>query len=1449
MAPFCTSVLWDWDYTWNSEYPRLTSCFENTVLVYTPAILLVTSGFVQWLVRRRKKQHRYREPLSRTPLNLSRFVASLVLTLTYAFWLVYKLVAGTSSGSLVIADLVYTFSFAIAWKVQENDRMNGIGSSLLLFVFWLVTVLCKLPECFRHVTNLFTSDDNLPRFSTLEFAAWASTSPVIMLQLFLSCWTVARQDAKRPYLSAPPLSFLLFWWLTPFILKRSRRPVQLEDIYSIPPHMKTGRHYRLWRAGWKKELQSADYVPKDGSCGASRPPPSIFWSLWKIYWKPVALSCILATLRSLLSIIPALLLHRLTDYMTKNEPTWKGISYALGMVSANFGTGLLAIHMDRILIFAGLNVKSVMVAAIYRKTLRLSNDSQKDHTIGELVNLISVDADRIFQLSNTFGFVATGVPLIMMALVILWLYLGVACLAGVAAMLVIMPLVAMAASIGNRYQTSQMKMKDKRLSTVAEMLGGVKVLKLFAWENVFINKCTSVRLEEIGVLKKYTYFTALNFFILSCSSSMVALVSFVTYVLISSDNVLDATTAFVSLTLFNQVQFSMFIIPDFISNVVQTGVSITRIKKFLLSSEVDYYSVGRELNEDDAVSVRNATFSWSKHRSPSLRNINLNIKRGQLIAVVGPVGSGKSSLLSALFGDIQVCSGTIDCIESVAYVPQRPWIQNTTIRENVLFKSTYDTEMYNIVLKACCLDKDLEILPDGDMTEIGERGVNLSGGQKQRVSLARAAYQKRDLYLFDDPLSAVDSHVGASLFENLIGPRGILRETTRVLVTHNLSVLADVDYIVVMQEGSLVESGTFEELKQERSVLSKLLKNFSKRVRKMAENEETSTESYDQSNHREEDARTTLVEREAVEEGSISLQVYQTYVRYAGPLLLLAIFFYAMYKAVSLYMGIWMAEWTNDSLLQGGVKETNLHAYRIQIYVFLCVCQAVAVFFAIATLWRAALSASTTLHQLMLDSVIRAPLSFFDSTPSGRLLNRFGKDVEQLDFKLPMAAHSTLDFLFLFASSIVLVCINLPIYILIVTPVVVCLLVLRQIYVVPFRQVKRLETVARSPVNQHFSETLTGLSSIRAYGVQRNFLRSNDGKADILQNCTVNCLHLEFWVEVWMEVCSEVLLLSMLILVITNRNKIDPGIAGLLVSYMLKAVSPFKYLLFYSTQLEATLVSAERLDEYRHVTPEAPWSSNISPDPRWPGSGAVSFKSYSTRYREGLELALRNLDLDVSPGEKIGIVGRTGAGKSTITLSLFRIIEAAAGKIIVDDVDIATLKLHDLRSRMTIIPQDPFLFEGTLRFNLDPAGQHDTEELWWALDRSHLGDVFRKGAGLDSEVAEGGLNLSMGQRQLVCLARAVLRRTKIVVLDEATASVDMRTDLLVQQTLREVMSECTVLTVAHRLNTVLASDRVVVMDQGKVVEVGTPTDLLDDTTSSFYAMAREAGVVSKCVEV
>ncbi|KAL3251422.1 hypothetical protein MRX96_055163 [Rhipicephalus microplus] len=1274
--------------------------------------------------------------------------------------------------------MVRCVTFAITIIMQEHNRRQGAGSSNLMMFFWFVAAVTQLPEYFHYLEDVFRDDVDVPDVFPIEFAVSMIAYPMVVVQFVLSCITDLRPDTKRPYITAGPLSSLMFIWMTPLIVKGFRRSLELIDLFKARPELVTRVKHDEWSVYWNKELDSAGYKHQDGSCECVKPTPSLFRTMRKAFWKPVLLGCILGCIRTIVRTAPALLLHLITGYMASDEPTWKGVMYAFGIVGANFITAMFVRHIDCTLSLTGLGMKAAIIGAIYRKALKISSEGQQDYTVGEMVNLVSVDADRVFRLAASFGFISSAPLLIIISIVLLWQYLGVACLAGIGVMIVIMPLVLIVMSLGQKYQAAQMKLKDRRIKSMSEILNSIKILKLFAWENPFTEKIETLRSQEVTLLKKYSYLTAFSCFCMTCSSVLVAFSSFVTYVLISDRNALNPTITFVSLTLFNQMRYSMFLIPDFISNAIQTNVAFGRIRKFLMSSEIDRCAVSRRPADGEDVTIKGATLSWSWDKECVLHDIDLSVKTGELVAIVGPVGSGKSSLLSALLGDLRIRSGSVDCIEDVAYVPQCPWIQNKTVRDNILFTKGFDGKLYDKVLRACCLEKDLEILPGGDLTEIGEKGINLSGGQKQR----------------EGPL-------------------------WRVAPTKSLK-----KKVAFCQNSSMNSSGRRSGSSQSRG-------------------EDSGTETDAMSEGKPEKEEMNIVQKEIVEEGSIKMRVYLNYIRHAGPLVVFTLIFYGAFRAIDIYTGIWLSEWSTDPPLPDGTQDIRLRNYRIMIYAILCVCESLTGFIGVALLWRVALSASTRLHGLMLSGVMRAPLSFFEATPSGRILNRFGKDVDQLDVQLPMVGNFFLEFLIQIIGMIVLISVNLPIFILIAIPVVVSFVILRQVYVKSLRQVKRLESVTRSPVNNHLAETVTGLSSVRSYGVQRIFVEDNDHKVDVTQNCTVNSLHCNYWMQIRLEIIGDILLITMLLLLVSNRNNIDAGMAGLMVSYSLNTIAPFNYLIYFSTELEANLVSAERLDEYRRLTPEAPWSLGWSPDPAWPQEGAVCFRSYSTRYRDGLDLALNNINLDIRAGEKIGVVGRTGAGKSTMTLSLFRIVERCEGQIVVDGIDISTIGLHDLRSRITIIPQDPVLFHGTLRYNLDPTGNHGSEELWAALERAHLKDAFEE-VGLDFEVTEGGLNLSVGQRQLVCLARAVLRKTKILVLDEATASVDMETDLLVQQTLREHMVDCTVITIAHRLHTVLHSDRVVVMEQGRIIEVGEPAVLLADGHTSFHSMAHEAGLVS-----
>ncbi|XP_022257321.1 multidrug resistance-associated protein 1-like [Limulus polyphemus] len=1194
----------------------------------------------------------------------------------------------------------------------------------------------------------------------------------------------------------------------------------------------------------------------------------------------------LEVIYSLLRILPPLVMNLMIDFVSSNEPVWRGFFYAAIMFVSAIISSICMNHLIYFVISAALKIKSALITAIYRKSLKMSSSARRNYTVGELVNLMAVDAEKIFNLSMYLT-LTIGAPLrIFFTIVLLWQYLGPACLAGVVVILVVFPLTGIFASKMRKVQEQQMEKKDSRLKFMNEILSGIKVLKLYAWELPFINQVTGIRNEEINLLRTYAFNNAGVAFIWGCAPFMIAITSFVTFLLIDENNILDATTAFVSLTLFNMLRFSLIILPDMISNIVQTRVSVHRLNNFFVCEELNPSCVGTETDEGEVISVNKGTCSWETHGEAVLKNINLHIKTGQLVAIVGQVGSGKSSILSSLLGEMYKLSGTLNIKGTTAYVSQQAWIQNMTLKQNILFCQPLNEKKYKKVIDKCCLKPDLMILPGGDEVEIGEKGVNLSGGQKQRVNLARAVYQDTDIYLLDDPLSAVDSHVARSLFHHVIGHNGLLQKKTRILVTHNLSVLPDVDAIIVIKNGQIEESGTYKELLAKKGSFSELVReHMRKEDSESTEEESTITNSCEldtkllqESTEEEVEMRVRnrkrhkieaslkktisreltredkigvhdeglLVEEEKMELGKVKSSVYLHYLQNATyPLVFLTILGYAGFQACEVGANMWLSKWSTDEPLPDGSQDIPLRNKRLIVYAVLGISEALSILFGTIILAIGTVQASQELHKRMLQCVIRTPMTFFDTTPLGRILNRFGKDVDVVDSQLPMNFDGVLDTTLAVIGTAVVISISNPIFIAAAIPVFFIYYLIQKIFISASRQMKRLESVTRSPIYNNFSETISGASSIRAYGVQKYFIERCDERIDVNQNCYFLGMCINRWLAARLDFLGCCIVFIASLLAATGRGTVSPGVVGLSLSYALNVTEVFSWLVRMSAELETKIVSIERIDEYSQLSPEAPWDiESTKPHKLWPSKGLVKFVNYSTRYREGLDMVLKNINLEVTQSEKVGIVGRTGAGKSSLTLALFRIIEPADGTILIDNIDITVIGLHDLRSKLTIIPQDPVLFTGTLRINIDPNNEFSDEDVWQALEHSHLKEfVSTLQEGLSHHVAEGGENLSVGQKQLVCLARALLRKTKVLVLDEATAAVDLDTDCLIQNTIRKEFSQCTIITIAHRINTIMDYDRVIVMDEGVIKENGNPTELLSNPESLFYSMAKDANLI------
>ncbi|XP_028401657.1 multidrug resistance-associated protein 1-like [Dendronephthya gigantea] len=1315
---------------------------------------------------------------------------------------------------------------------------------------------------------------------------------------------------KSPEGKANIFSLLTFWWMTQLVWLGFRRPLVFKDMWCLKKELWSENIGSNFDEHWKREKEKVLRKLKKSKFGkmtpvengrtssatgerAERPNllyevkyssdndettdhPSLTKTLWKVFG-PSLIPAIFAKLcYDTLVFVQPQLLGAIVEYIDdrNQRESWEGLVYAGGLFLVAIIQTLLLQQYFKIVMVIGLRIRTAVLGVVYKKALSLSTISRNQSTVGEMVNLMSVDAQRLMDILTYFNMLWSSPYQISLAIFFLYRTMGISVLAGVGVMLVLFPLNFIIGRHLRKLQVKQMNIKDIRIKLMNEILNGIKVIKFFAWETSFMSKVLGIRKDELRHLRKFSYFNAAYNVVMSSAPVLVSLATFATYV--SLGNTLTASKAFVALALFQVLRFPLSMLATLLTNLIQALVSIKRIQKFLNMEELDPKGVERTGTsgidqERAAIEITSGAFTWESEEQPTLKSINLKIDQGGLVAIVGHVGCGKSSLLSAVLGEIKKLEGHVYLQGSTAYVPQQAWIQNTTLRENILFGKTYDPKRYNKVMNNCALLPDLEILPGGDLTEIGEKGINLSGGQKQRVSLARAVYNNADVYLLDDPLSAVDSHVGKHIFDHVIGPKGCLKKKTRVLVTHQVRFLPQVDCIIVLRNGVITEVGSYPQLQANDGDFAEFLRTYAKehedekeefktRLRTKSQISTTALTVDDRSpsfgsltsdsarvmgkdglsepeQQTKEDYK--IIKEETAETGRVKFGVFIYYFTSCGLLFLFFLNFFLLCSETSLAGSrIWLAHWSSSN-----VTDSSEQDRYVGIYSAMGVGQGFFLLLVAITSAYMCVTASTVLHERLLGNLLRLPLTFFETTPLGRIVNRFSKDIDVIDTMIP---RSLLWFFQTFVSilgTIFLICYSTPLFITVLLPLAVMYMLIQRLYVATSRQLQRLESISRSPIYSHFFETLNGVSTIRAFGAQQRFISLNDVNVDENSMTKYPVIIINRWLAVRLEFIGNCIIFFAALFGVLARDSVESGLVGLSITVSLRITNILNWLVRQTSELETHIVSVERVMEYTEANREASWINSYQPPDNWPDKGQIEFQKLGVRYREDLKFAVKEVDCQIDSNEKIGIIGRTGSGKSTLTLALFRILEAVEGRIVVDGIDISDIGLHALRSKITIIPQDPILFSASLRFNLDPFEKHTDEEIWSVLEVAHL-KVFVSSLEntLSYSIAEGGENLSVGQRQLVCLARALLRRTKILVLDEATAAVDLETDELIQQTIRTEFADCTVLTIAHRLNTIMDYTRVMVLSDGKIVEFDSPSNLLG-LKGIFYDMAKDSNLV------
>ncbi|KAH9796191.1 ABC transporter C family member 2 [Citrus sinensis] len=1072
------------------------------------------------------------------------------------------------------------------------------------------------------------------------------------------------------------------------------------------------------------------------------------------------------------------LLNRLLQSMQRGDPAWIGYIYAfLIFVGVSFGVLTEAQYFQNVW-RVGFRLRSTLVAAIFRKTLRLTHEARKGFPSGKVTNMITTDANALQQISQQLHGLWSAPFRITVSMVLLYQQLGIASLLGSLMLVLMVPLQTFIISKMRKLTKEGLQWTDRRVSLTNEILAAMDTVKCYAWEKSFQSRVQSIRDDELSWFRK----------------------------------------------------------AQFLSAVVNANVSLQRLEELLLAEERILMPNPPLEPELPAVSIKNGNFSWDS-KSPTLSNINLDIPVGSLVAIVGGTGEGKTSLVSAMLGELPPLKDASVVIRgTVAYVPQISWIFNATLRKNILFGSEFDPAKYWKTVDVSALQHDLDLLPDRDLTEIGERGVNISGGQKQRVSMARAVYSNSDVYIFDDPLSALDAHVGRQVFNSCIKEE--LRGKTRILVTNQLHFLPHVDRIILVSEGMIKEEGSFEELSKHGRLFQKLMENAGK-MEEMEEREEKDdsinsnqevskpvanravqvnefpkNESYTKKGKR---GRSVLVKQEERETGIVSGSVLTRYKNaLGGPWVIMILFAcYLSTEVLRISSSTWLSFWTDQS-----TSKNYNPGFYIAIYTILAFGQVTVTLLNSYWLIISSLRAAKRLHDSMLNSILRAPMLFFHTNPIGRVINRFSRD---LGIVSTISLWAIMPLLILFYAAYLY-------------------------YQSTAREVKRLDSITRSPVYAQFGEALNGLSTIRAFKAYDRMAKINGKSMDNNIRFTLANTSSNRWLTIRLETLGGIMIWLIATFAVMQNGRAENQVAfastmGLLLSYTLNITNLLSGVLRQASRAENSLNAVERVGTYIDLPSEAPGMVESNrPPPAWPSSGSIKFEDVVLRYRPELPPVLHGLSFTVSPSEKVGIVGRTGAGKSSMLNALFRIVELERGEISIDGCDVSKFGLTDLRKVLSIIPQSPVLFSGTVRFNLDPFNEHTDADLWEALERAHLKDVIRKNSfGLAAEVSEGGENFSVGQRQLLSLARALLRRSKILVLDEATAAVDVRTDALIQRTIREEFKSCSMLIIAHRLNTIIDCDRILVLDAGQVLEHDTPEALLLREDSAFSSMVQSTG--------
>lgn len=1288
-------------------------------------------------------------------------------------------------------NVITVLSLAVIFSVQYVEHWRSRVPNGVVLFYWLFLLLVYAVKL-RSIVSQEVFRTHLPYFVT-----FCVSTGLTLLELVLE-WLVPKNGSdykgvddedECPYERADIFSILTFSWITPMMKYGYKNFLTQDDLWSLRPRDNTNATHTAFRNAWQTEEKR------------NKNRPNLWFALFRGFGGPFLRGSCFKTVSDVLAFVqPQLLKYLITfvgSYRTNHpQPVARGVAIALAMFFVSLAQTVCLHQYFQRAFETGMRIKSALTAAIYHKSMRLSSEGRASKSSGDIVNYMAVDTQRLQDLTQ-YGQQLWSAPFqIILCMASLYQLVGLSMLAGIGVMVFMIPINGFIAKIMKTLQKRQMKNKDARTRLMTEILNNMKSIKLYAWTAAFMNKLSFIRNEqELATLRKIGASQAFANFTWTTTPFLVSCSTFAIFVW-TNDQALTTDIVFPALTLFNLLTFPLTILPMVISAIIEASVAVTRLTDYFVAEELQEDAVLIKPTVEGAgdVSVRmsGASFTWNKHEDRNaLEDINFIAKKGQLACIVGRVGAGKSSFLSAILGDLWKVEGQVELHGAIAYAAQSPWVMNATVKENIVFGHRWDQTFYERTVTACALREDFASLPDGDETEVGERGISLSGGQKARLTLARAVYARADIYILDDVLSAVDQHVGRHLINNVLGPKGLLNGKTRILATNSIPVLAEADQVVLLRGGKILEDGKYSELierkggevaqlirtanneeqeqqheKEEAEEYEKpedrsdessstnsqtLLDNSDEEMIEEVQEGETelapiksrpgntarqtstvtlrraSTASFSRPHGKltdeEDNTNKTKQTKETSEQGKVKWNVYGEYAKNSN-LWAVAIYLVTLLGANTASVGgnVWLKQWSEANQEANGNPNPGKY---IGIYLAFGIGSAILVVVQTLILWIfCSIEASRKLHERMAIAIFRSPMNFFETTPTGRILNRFSSDINRVDEVLAR----TFNMLFVNSAralfTLIVISVSTPPFIVLIVPLAGLYLYIQRYYLRTSRELKRLDSVSRSPIYAHFQESLSGVNTIRAYHQTKRFSMENEFRIDSNLRAYFPSINANRWLAVRLELLGSFIILAAAIFAIisvASGSSLSAGIVGLAMSYALQITQSLNWIVRQTVEVETNIVSVERVLEYARLPSEAAEVvTKNRPPASWPIRGGVSFKNYSTRYRPGLDLVLKGINLDIKPNEKIGVVGRTGAGKSSLTLALFRIIEAAEGHVDIDGRDTSAMGLLDLRRRLAIIPQDAALFEGSVRDNLDPGHVHDDTELWSALGQSSL---------------------------------------------------------------------------------------------------------------------------------